>query len=209
MIFNIFCAQSFFILISPVSVFISHLPPVTVLGTETSPVSVCVINTLSVSRLPVTLPVFVLTKISAASERSNLTLPVLLSIESFSATITFFKYISPVLPLDVTLLQAISVKAALPVDTPTVMPPLQVTPETAALPVVTERSSEPTVLFSTHMFPVLVLILTASCEAAKKSTSPVLTEISALLKERSFGALILPVLSFIVSRLFNMSKVQI
>lgn len=68
-------------LISPVLVVISHLPPVTVDGTLMLPVLVLVINILSVSKVPVTLPVEVLTVILLASQSLNLTLPVLLSIE--------------------------------------------------------------------------------------------------------------------------------
>ena len=51
--------------------YISHLPPSAILGTLILPVSVLVINTLSISKLKVTLPVVVLTKISAASEPSK------------------------------------------------------------------------------------------------------------------------------------------
>ena len=79
------------ILIFPVSVIISHLPPLVVFGTSTRPVSVCAINTLSVRNVPVTFPVSVSTKISAASEPLNRMSPVLLLIESFSSAITLSK----------------------------------------------------------------------------------------------------------------------
>ena len=46
---------------SPVLVVISHLPPVTVLGTLTSPVDVSTKNTLSDRRLPLTSPVLTFT----------------------------------------------------------------------------------------------------------------------------------------------------
>ena len=45
----------------PVAVLISHLPPVIVFGTLMLPVLVSVINTLSVSKVPETLPVLVFT----------------------------------------------------------------------------------------------------------------------------------------------------
>ena len=74
--------------ILPVSVVISHLPPLTLSGTLTRPVWDLAKNIFSESKFPLTLPVLVLTKISAASESSNFTLPVLLSIENFSEAIT-------------------------------------------------------------------------------------------------------------------------
>ena len=61
---------------SPVDVVISHFPPDAVFGTSTVPVPLFAEKALSLSRLPVTLPVLVLTKISAESHLSNLTLPV-------------------------------------------------------------------------------------------------------------------------------------
>ena len=118
-----------------------------------------------------------------------------------SAGIAYFAgYIrGTIVPFDRTLLHATSVRYAAPVETLIAMLPAQVTFETAALPVVTERSREPTELFSTQIFPVPVLILTAACAAAENTTLPVLAEISARSKEKSFGISILPVLSLIDS----------
>ena len=83
-------------LISPVSVVISHFPPDVVLGTLILPVEVSVMNTFSESNVPVTSPVSVFTDISVASLPSSLTSPVSLSIEIVPVTITFFKIMVPV-----------------------------------------------------------------------------------------------------------------
>ena len=92
------------ILISPVSVLISHFPPEVVFGTLTRPVSVSVINNLSERRLPQTLPVSVITEISPASQWLNVISPVVRRIVKFSDAITLVKAISPVSPVVVSFL---------------------------------------------------------------------------------------------------------
>ena len=87
---------SIVILISPVSVVISHFSSAIIFGTSTFPVSLSAKITLSVSKLPVTFPVSVLTKISLASLDTNLTSPVSVSILNFSDAITFSNKIFPV-----------------------------------------------------------------------------------------------------------------
>ena len=141
------------ILISPVPVLISHLPPAAVFGTSTLPVSVSVINTLSVSRLPRTFPVSVFTYSFSASQPLNFTSPVLLLTESLFSAITLFRAILPVVPSDIKLLQEISVRSASPVETPTAISPAQVTPEAVTEPVVTERSRESAAVSFIKIFP--------------------------------------------------------
>ena len=105
------------ILISPVSVVISHFSSAIIFGTSTLPVSVSTKNTLSVSKFPLTFPVSVFTKISLASQSLNFISPVLLLIENFSVAITFSKEILPVLPLDNRFLQLVSTIFVFPVET--------------------------------------------------------------------------------------------
>ena len=158
----------------PVSVSISHLPPVADFGTFISPVSVSVINTFSVSRFPVTSPVSVSISNSAASHPSKLTFPVLLSIESFSDAITFLSRISPVSPVDLKLLQVISVKLTRSVEAFISISPLHLTLLTVTVPVEVESSSVSSEAWFTPMFPAEVFIFTDSEEGEQKSTSPVL-----------------------------------
>ena len=99
------------------SVFISHLPPVVEFGTFTLPVSVSAIKILSERNAPETSPVSVFTYISAASHPLKYTSPVLLSIKNFSMATTLLKIISPVLPLEESVLHSISVNFVLPVET--------------------------------------------------------------------------------------------
>lgn len=107
------------------------------------------------------------------------------------------------LPFEITLLHAISFRSALPVDTPTVMSPSHVTFETVTLPVVTERAREPTEVSSAQIFPVLVLILTASRADAEQWMLPVLAEISTCWKEKCLGSSTWPVRSLIDSVLYS------
>ena len=144
------------ILISPVLVIISHLPPVVVLGTSTSPVSLLAINIFSERSVPLTSPVSFLTKISAASERSNSTSPVPHLILNFSVAITFFSLMSPV---DISALR-------LPEQTTFVsfIPPVEVA-----------MSISPVVISLTETSPVDDLILRYSVADALNFTSPVET----------------------------------
>ena len=111
----------------PVLVVISHLPPLAVLGTLMLPVEVSVINTFSLSREPVTLPVLVLMNSSPASQPCRSMLPVVLSNEKACEAITFVSATLPVLPSVARLLQVVSVIVSLPVLTFAEISPLQVT----------------------------------------------------------------------------------
>ena len=193
------CFQPILNLIFPVAVLISHLPPSDVFGTSTLPVPVSVINTLSVRKLPVTSPVDVFTYISAASQPSKLTSPVLLSTESFSSAITPSREMFPVLPFDITFLHETLVRYAFPVDTLTAASPPQLTPDTVTVPVETLRSREPAKIFSARISPVVVLIFTCPAADAQKSTLPVLSEISTPSNANPFGIPTFPTLPLTVS----------
>ena len=91
-------------LILPVLVVILHLPPVTDSGTLILPVLLFVINTLGVSKLPVISPVLAFNVSSFASQLVREISPVFLEMVSTSAAMTFFRMMSPVVPVEVTFM---------------------------------------------------------------------------------------------------------
>lgn len=75
--------------------------------------------------------------------------------------------------------------------------------ETVILPVEAERSSVPADVFSTQIFPVLVLIIINFEAEAKKLTSPVLNDISTPSNLKFFGISISPVLPLMKSEVYS------
>jgi len=73
--------------ISPVEVVTRQLPPVAVRGTSTAPVEVSAVKTLSVSSVPSTLPVLVVTVMEGASQLSKRTSPVVRSRKKLSVAV--------------------------------------------------------------------------------------------------------------------------
>ena len=189
---------------SPVDVVISHIPPEVVFGTSILPVLVLAIKTFSLSKLPLTSPVLVSMEIPAASDSVRVTSPVLLSIEKLSFAMTRCSDISPVLPLDIRLLQVSSQRLLLPVETFILTSPRALTFDTVTLPVDTESSSSPTDVSSTVMFPVLADIFIFSDTQARTVESPVVVDTSMLTKLKSSGIFKSEVSAFIESALYSL-----
>lgn len=148
------------------------MPPVCgAAGTSTLPVSVCVTNVLSVSRLPVTSPVSVFTIISAASEPSNATLPVLrLDLKLFGGDDADERDIPRVRDRHKAATLHIS---QLGLAGGGIYPDVAAAHVADSDPPVVEESSRPSAdMPSTRMPPVLVFIATEPEAEAKSATSP-------------------------------------
>ena len=147
------------ILISPVEHVILHVPPVVESGTFTSPDDEDAWKFFVVSRVPVTSPVLVSTRISPASQPSKVTSPVLRSIFIFSVVIRFSMVRAPVFPVEVKFLQATLLIFVSPVVTEWVKSFATVTPVIFISPVLAVREREPTLAFSSLMSPVETFIV--------------------------------------------------
>ena len=131
--------------------------------------------------------------------------PVLEVTLSFSDAITLFKLLLPVEPSAVKFLQLSEETVRSPVLRLILTSPRQLTFETVISPVEQERLSEPAVIFSIFIFPVLKEIFTSPDADAKQNTLPVLVEISILSKLKSLCIVTSPVSLLRTSDLYAVS----
>ena len=175
------------ILISPIEVVISHIPPLAVFGTSIFPVLVLEMKIFSLRSVPVTSPVEVSMMSSSASEAERITLPVVLTTDILPEDTTLQSDKSPVVAVAVKSLQVTFVKVTSPVVSEMVKLSVMLVSEMSTPPVEREMSSEPACASFTVRSPVLKLILHSCSVDAPSTTSPVLSERSRELNLKVLG----------------------